>query len=217
MKKFLLLVAVLGGLFYFRPDLLPSFGKKGAFDAQGNPAVLVFTDNNCPACAKALQDLRERNVAFEEIPLASGKEAVSRYERQGGHGLIPLVVVGREVIDGYDPARMASALGAAFGDKALTQLERVFYTNHFDENGAPHILMYGTSWCQYCKAARADLEQRHIPYYEVDVEASPNQQALVNALDITGYPLFYVGYTRLNPGAKAGLAIAALDAAVKRH
>jgi len=218
MKKFLLLVAVLGGVFYFRPDLLPSFGKKGAFDAQGNPSVLVFTAKNCPPCAPALQDLRERNVTFEEVSLDSGNEAIKRYEKLGGRGIIPLVVVGEKVVAGYDHAMQASVLGAVFGDRALTQLEQAFYQNHFGENGSPQIVMYGASWCPYCKKAREELNSRNIPFYEVDVDASPDKAIISNAMDIRGYPQFYVGYQRIKGGSEVvGQTVAALDQAVKRH
>jgi len=38
------------------------------------------------------------------------------------------------------------------------------------DGGTSGVIVYGTSWCGACKAARAHLEQKHIPFVEKDIE-----------------------------------------------
>ena len=42
------------------------------------------------------------------------------------------------------------------------------------DGGAPReVIVYGTSWCGACKAARAHLHDAHIPFVEKDIEQEP--------------------------------------------
>lgn len=216
MKKFFALIIAIGALYYFRPSLFPSFGHQGAFDAQGNPQVLVFTDRDCEWCIRALQDLRERGVAFQELSLADSEQVRDRYERLGGDGVIPYVVVGGRTVRGFHRGKLASALAQAYGDKYLTQAEHIFYANHFKSDGSPTVYMYGASWCRYCKIMRDELEQRHIDYAEVDVEKAPDRAVMEDAMSISGFPTTYVGYQRID-GENIGDVLAALKTAGKRR
>jgi len=38
------------------------------------------------------------------------------------------------------------------------------------------VVMYSTSWCPYCQAARALLQSRNVSFEEIDVEAHPEQR-----------------------------------------
>jgi glutaredoxin len=44
-----------------------------------------------------------------------------------------------------------------------------------DEDGgtSDQVIVYGTSWCGACKAARAHLKEAHIPFVEKDIEQEP--------------------------------------------
>jgi mycoredoxin len=42
------------------------------------------------------------------------------------------------------------------------------------ESDAPTIVMYCRTWCGDCARARRWLDEREIPYVEVDVEADPS-------------------------------------------
>jgi len=217
MKKLIALIVAIGALYYFKPGLFPAFGHKGAFDAKGNPQVLVFTDSNCADwCAKAMQDLRERGVSFQELHLAESEAIRDRYQKLGGTGTIPYVVVGSQVVPGYHKGKMASALGRAYGDKYLTRAEHIFYASHFKPDGSPTVYMYGASWCGYCRIMREELEKRHIPYAEVDVEKSSDRALIEDAMAIDGFPVTYVGYERID-GEKVDAVLAALKTAGNRR
>jgi glutaredoxin len=57
----------------------------------------------------------------------------------------------------------------------------------------PGLTMYSTSWCGYCKRARAYFGQKNIRYTEVDVEKSPEGNKRFKELGGKGVPLIVMG------------------------
>lgn len=57
----------------------------------------------------------------------------------------------------------------------------------------PGLTMYATSWCGYCKQARAYFAQKNIRYTEVDVEKSPEGKQRFKELGGKGVPLIVMG------------------------
>ena len=45
----------------------------------------------------------------------------------------------------------------------------------------PAVTMYTTSWCPYCSRARSLLERKGVSFQEIDVEASPEKRAEMQA------------------------------------
>ncbi|MGH8220010.1 MAG: glutaredoxin 3 [Steroidobacteraceae bacterium] len=41
----------------------------------------------------------------------------------------------------------------------------------------PRVVMYATDWCPYCARARRLLEDKGVPFEEIDVEARPDARA----------------------------------------
>lgn len=218
MKKFIFLVAAIGALYYYKPGLFPTFGPSGAFDSKGNPQVLVFTDKECNGpCDRAVQDLRERGIPFQEVSLADSDANRDRYAKLGGNGIIPFLVAGSRTVQGYHKGMFASVLAQTYGDRPLTRAEHIYYGNHFRADGTPVVYMYGASWCGFCKVLRAEMEARHIEFAEVDVEAAPDRAVMEDAMEITGFPVTYVGYERIMGGEKIDQVLAALKTAGKRR
>ena len=54
------------------------------------------------------------------------------------------------------------------------------------------VVLYGTSWCANCKQTRAYLRKNKIPFFEYDVEQSPEGQRQFKALQGNGVPLLLV-------------------------
>jgi len=54
------------------------------------------------------------------------------------------------------------------------------------------VVLYGTSWCANCKMTRAYLRENKIPFFEYDVEKSPEGQRQFKALQGNGVPLLLV-------------------------
>jgi glutaredoxin len=57
--------------------------------------------------------------------------------------------------------------------------------------------MYSTTWCGFCKKARAYLAQNNIPYREIDIEESPANRDQYKAHGGKGVPMFILGERRL--------------------
>jgi len=43
----------------------------------------------------------------------------------------------------------------------------------------PTVLMYATTWCPYCARARALLAQKQVTFTEIDIDAAPEQKAVM--------------------------------------
>lgn len=73
--------------------------------------VIVFTQSDCPPCAWVKNFLAQRGVQFEERSIDAGfavvRELTQKYKSQS----TPTVVIGDEVLIGYNPERLAKLLG----------------------------------------------------------------------------------------------------------
>jgi glutaredoxin len=74
---------------------------------------------------------------------------------------------------------------------------------------AKNVVMYTTSHCPACKAAKQYLAQKGVPYQEIDVETSRDGLAAFQKLGGHGVPLILVGDKRME-----GFSPQALDAAL---
>lgn len=54
------------------------------------------------------------------------------------------------------------------------------------------VVLYATSWCGYCAKAREFLAQNNIPYYEYDIEKSPEGREQHKRLGGSGVPVLWV-------------------------
>ena len=57
---------------------------------------------------------------------------------------------------------------------------------------AEPVILYGTDWCSNCKMTRAYLRNNNIPFFEYDVEKSPEGQRQFKVLQGNGVPLLLV-------------------------
>ncbi|MGD8525024.1 MAG: glutaredoxin family protein [Thioalkalispiraceae bacterium] len=60
------------------------------------------------------------------------------------------------------------------------------------------VVMYSTSWCGYCKKARAYFEQNNIACADYDIENNPVARQEYQAMGATGVPVIIVGDKRMN-------------------
>lgn len=74
------------------------------------PKVIVFTQQDCPPCNWVKNFLAQRGVEFEERSIDTGfavaRELTQKYKSQS----TPTVVIGDEVLIGYNPERLAQLL-----------------------------------------------------------------------------------------------------------
>ena len=67
------------------------------------------------------------------------------------------------------------------------------------------VKLYTTTWCGYCKKAKAYLQARGTPFQEVDVERSAQGQSEFRALGGRGVPVILVGSQRMDGYSEGGL------------
>lgn len=73
---------------------------------------------------------------------------------------------------------------------------------------AKQVVLYSTSWCGYCKQARAYFQQNGISYTDRDIEKDPAAKRAYEQLQGHGVPLIMIGSQRLegfNPESFAAL------------
>ena len=63
---------------------------------------------------------------------------------------------------------------------------------------ANKVVMYGTSWCTYCRKAKAYFHKNNIRYVEYDIEASAKARREYDKLGGRGVPVILVGDKRMN-------------------
>lgn len=69
------------------------------------------------------------------------------------------------------------------------------------------LVLYGTSWCGYCKRARFYLRENNIAYADLDIERNPAAERAYNRLGVSGVPVFVQGDRKLR-----GFSIASFEA-----
>jgi len=65
-------------------------------------------------------------------------------------------------------------------------------------SGDKRVVMYGTSWCGYCKKAKRYFAKKRIPFKEYDIEDSATARRQYDQLNGRGVPLIIVGDQRLS-------------------
>jgi glutaredoxin len=73
--------------------------------------VTLYVMPQCGYCEKARQLLTERHMTWTERDIAGSAEARREFTAKGGVGA-PLIVIGHEVIRGYDASRIDAVLSA---------------------------------------------------------------------------------------------------------
>ncbi|MFL0796447.1 MAG: hypothetical protein K6L73_03025 [Cellvibrionaceae bacterium] len=206
MKKILYLAILAGAFFAWQQGKLPfpSFGEKpGSFDENGKPALVIFTRDNCQGyCEKQLKRLDRRRIPYTEhrVDVDNSEQEAHKFWKKMGRQGFPYLIAGNERFSGDSPWQLSNFLAASFGNQYLTHREKRYYKEHFNRDGTPRIVMYGTSWCGYCRKLREELQQENIDFLEIDVEKHADFKTLINTMGIGGYPTVWIGYKRLRSG-----------------
>ena len=73
--------------------------------------VTIYTTPYCPFCMRAKGLLRERNIAYEEIDVASRPSLRDEISKKTGHMTVPMIFIGEEFIGGADELYALDAAG----------------------------------------------------------------------------------------------------------
>ena len=194
MKKLILLAVLLLGSYKLYTigalDHFPFLKKPGAFDANGKAMVRLFVGPGCEVpCGEIESLLQSRKIEYTLFDISTPEGA-----KFGVHQY-PLMQAGNDSATG-GKWEMIGVLAKHFGTEALSHSERLAMQNHFDDNGRPIVVMYGTDWCPHCKRQREYFNSHNIPFTELDPEKSDTAKTAYTILQGNGYPLTYVGYQR---------------------
>ncbi|TDR38868.1 glutaredoxin [Tahibacter aquaticus] len=72
-------------------------------------AVTMYVMPQCGYCEKARDLLTQRGVPWSELDIVASPQAKQEFDKHGGRGT-PLLVIGGEVMQGVDPARLDALL-----------------------------------------------------------------------------------------------------------
>lgn len=74
--------------------------------------VRMFMTQSCPYCKKAKAFLQQRGIPYDELDIEASGRAKAEYDRLGGKG-VPVILVGKQRMDGFDAQRMERMLAGA--------------------------------------------------------------------------------------------------------
>ena len=74
-------------------------------------SVVVYSTPTCGPCKAAKAFLASRGVAFQEVNVAEDLEGREALIRQTGQLAVPVIVVGDEVVLGFNRPRLVEVLG----------------------------------------------------------------------------------------------------------
>lgn len=212
MKKLLLIIVLASGYWYWNGGRLPFMKQPVAVDSAGKAAVWIFTFDGCgPSCDDAVQELKNRHLSFEQKrinPDNADDANVKLWKKFSAGNQFPLIVMGGNSVAGFYKPNIATLLGKTYGDVYLTDSERRYFKQHFNANGSPRIVLYGTDWCGYCADLRKDLRANHVDFVDIDVEKSGEHQLMSETMGINGYPAVWIGYSRLQGNDYAAVKVA---------
>ncbi len=75
------------------------------------PKLTLFTRPDCPPCEWLKTWLRERNLQFDEHDVSTDKIAVFTLVRKYRSQSTPTLIVGDQVLIGFEPEKIEAALG----------------------------------------------------------------------------------------------------------
>ena len=195
MKRILIVAAILAVSYHL---FIRTGSNVGVYADDGTPQTILFTTGQCGnACVEMRRHLKSR-VAFEEYDAFDSGIGHELYEKYGGNGFLPYLVMGKQRVTGSDRGALISSLAEEFGLEKVKASEQKALQRNFDSSGDARVVMYATDWCGYCKQAREYFADNGIEYVEFDIEKDRAAKRDFDALLGTGTPLLYHGYARMS-------------------
>ena len=72
--------------------------------------VIIFSTSWCGYCIKAKAFFKKHNISFQEYDIEKNKKAAQLKDKLAPHSGVPLVIIGKKVINGYSPEQYIKAL-----------------------------------------------------------------------------------------------------------
>lgn len=158
-----------------------------------NFPVTLYTSPDCTdPCKNGRDMLTKRGIPFKEVVTADEK-SVEALKQLSGQTRIPVLLVGRQVMSGYEATGWKAALDDAGYPASIPTFARA--PAQTVQRNLPQVKLYATSSCgPSCQNARDLLGSRQVPFQEVLVEspeAFDEMKAAVGSADVV--PALLVG------------------------
>lgn len=109
--RWLACLLLLGGVFAWQHQGEISLAWERSRPDYRPPAVTLLATSWCGYCRKMRQYFAQEGIAYTELDIETSQEGLARYEALEADG-IPVVLVGRQVIHGFDPGGVSAALAS---------------------------------------------------------------------------------------------------------
>ena len=73
--------------------------------------VVLFSSGSCPWCSRAKRYLREKGVRVKDIRVDRNPDAIKDVKRETGQTGIPVLLIGRAKVVGFDKPKIDRLLG----------------------------------------------------------------------------------------------------------
>lgn len=80
--------------------------------AAKTPRITLYTAPGCGHCRQLKDFLRHNQIPFGEQDISRNRRAEAEFRRLGARG-VPVLMVGGERVDGFNPKRLAQVLRKA--------------------------------------------------------------------------------------------------------
>jgi glutaredoxin len=108
--KWLLLLAILGvGIWFAKPMWRDANNQTTEVANFNQPEVVLYATSWCSYCEATRSFFQENQIKFTEYDIENSSFGKDEHRRLGGNG-VPLVVIGDQVIHGYNEASMRESL-----------------------------------------------------------------------------------------------------------
>lgn len=74
------------------------------------PRITLYSSSNCPHCKRLKQWLQHNGQRFQEFDVQRNARAAKAFARLGARS-VPVLMVGEQRIDGFDPRRLQQVFG----------------------------------------------------------------------------------------------------------
>ena len=110
--KWLLILIILGGAFWYGRPLLQHRGLPAAMAVASSeqPDVVLYATSWCGYCKMTREFFAANGIRYTEQDIEQSSTALLQHKKLGGNG-VPLIVVGDEVINGWNEQALRQLLG----------------------------------------------------------------------------------------------------------
>lgn len=109
--KWLLVLLAFGAAFWFGRPLMQHHGVAAtAANSGSQPEVILYATDWCGYCKMTREFFAANGISYTERDIEKSSAALSEHKKLGGNG-VPLIVVGGEVINGWNEGSLRQLLG----------------------------------------------------------------------------------------------------------